>query len=120
MAQACGDPEQVVLLLLEAGASPNAVDNSGLSVLMMACGRNNEAILEQLIKAGADINFRSAETTPLHEAAGCNFTEAIQRLLKLGASPQQTNSRGHTPEQIAEECGFDATVAMLKAARLAT
>jgi ankyrin repeat protein len=120
MAQAWGEPEQVVSLLLQAGASPNSVDDSGFSVLMMACGRNNEAILEQLIKAGADINLRTAETTPLHQAAGCNFSEGIQRLLALGANPQQTDSRGRTPEQLAEVCGFDECEAALKAARPAT
>jgi ankyrin repeat protein len=120
MAQAWGEPEQVVSLLLEAGASPNSVDNSGFSVLMMACGRNNEAILERLIEAGADVNLRSAETTPLHEAAGCNFSEGIQRLLALGANSQQTDSRGRTPEQVAEVCGFGESVAILKAARPAT
>jgi ankyrin repeat protein len=120
MAQAWGEPEQVVSLLLEAGASPNSVDNSGFSVLMMVCGRNNARILEQLIKAGAGINLRSAETTPLHEAARGNFTEGIQRLLALGANPSQTDSRGHTPEHVAEVCGFDESVAILRAARPAT
>lgn len=117
MSQASGEPERVVSLLLQAGASPNSVDDSGFSVLMMACGRNNVAILEQLIKAGADINLRTAETTPLHEAAGCNFSEGIERLLALGANAQQTDSRGRTPEQVAEACGFDESVAILKAAR---
>ena len=120
MAQAWGEPEEVVSLLLGAGASPNSVDNSGFSVLMMACGRNNEAILERLINAGADINLRTAEATPLHEAAGCDFSEGIQRLLALGADSQQTDSRGRTPEQVAEEYGFDESLAVLKAARPVT
>ena len=46
MAQAWGEPEKVVSLLLAAGASVNALDNYGYSVLMMACARNNENILE--------------------------------------------------------------------------
>jgi ankyrin repeat protein len=117
MAQAWGEPEQVVSVLLEAGASPNSVSNTGFSVLMMACGRNNEKILHQLITAGADINLRSTETTPLHEAAGCNFTEGIQRLLALGANPQQIDSRGKTPEQLAEVCEFDESVAVFKTSR---
>ncbi len=120
MAQARGEPEQVVSLLLKAGASPNSIDNAGFSVLMMACGRNSETILEQLIAAGADINLRTAETSPLHEAAACNFSEAIHRLLYLGANTQQTDSRGRTPEQVAEECGFDKCVVALKATRPAT
>jgi len=117
MAQAWGEPEQVVSLLLEAGASANAVDNSGFSVMMMACGRNNEAIFEQLIAGGANIGTRSVTgTTALHEAAGCNFTEAIRRLLKLGADPRQSDKCDRTPEQMAELCGFTESASVLKSA----
>ena len=117
MAQAWGEPEQVVSLLLKAGASANAVDNSGFSVMMMACGRNNEAIFEQLIAGGANIAARSVTgTTALHEAAGCNFTEAILRLLKLGADPRQSDKLDRTPEQIAELCGFTESASVLKGA----
>ena len=119
MAQAWGKPEDVVSLLLEAGASPNAVDSSGFSVLMMACGRNNKVILERLIGAGADIHLRITGTTLLHEAAGCNFSKGIQLLLALGLNPRQTDSLGRTPEQVAEECGFDESAAILKAGRSA-
>jgi ankyrin repeat protein len=115
MAQAWGDPEQVVSLLLEAGASVDAVDNSGFSVMMMACGRNNEAIFEQLIAGGASIAARSVTgTRALHEAAGCNFTEAVLRLLKLGAGPRQTDKCNLTSEQIAERCGFTESASLLR------
>lgn len=121
MAQAWGEPEQVVSLLLAAGASANAVDRSGFSVLMMACGRKNKAILDQLMKAGADIHSPNASgSTPLHEAAGCNFSEAIRTLLMLGADPSQMDKWNRTPEEIAEECGFEESVAVFKAARLAS
>ena len=120
MAQAWGEPERVVYLLLNAGASPNAVDDAGFSVLMMACGRNNEAILDQLITAGADIHQRNAETSPLHEAAHCNFARGIERLLALGANPRQTDAWGLTPEQDAAECGFDDSVTAFRTGRPAT
>ena len=117
MAQAWGDPEQVVSLLLRAGASANAVDNSGFSVMMMACGRNNEAIFERLIASGANIAARSLTgTTALHEAAGSNFTEAIRRLLELGVDPRQSDGAERTPEQIAEMCGFTESAEVLKGA----
>lgn len=119
MAQAYGEAEQVVSLLLEAGASANAVDNSDFSVLMMACGRNNEVIFEKLIEGGADFAARSATgVTPLHEAAGCNFLEAIRCLLKLGADPLQSDNSGRTPEQIAELCGFSEAASIFRAATL--
>jgi ankyrin repeat protein len=118
MAQAWGEPNQVVSLLLAAGASANSVDKNGFSALMMACGRNNEAILEQLIEAGANVQTRSAGTTPLHEAASNNFSSGIRRLLALGADPAETDGRNE-PEQLAEEFGFAECVAVFHAARRA-
>lgn len=119
MAQAGGKPEQVVAMLLAAGASPNAVGQSECSALMMACGRNNESILQQLIEAGADIHSRRRSGgTLLHEAAGCNFSEAIRRLLMLGLDPHQIDDRNQTPEEVAEYCGFDESIAVFKAAKL--
>lgn len=116
MAQAHGEPEQAVALLLTASASANAVDQSGFSVLMMACGRNNAVILEQLIQAGADLHLRDLSgTTALHEAAGCNFSEGIRRLLMLGADPRAVDRWNRTPREIAEQCEFDESVAVLKA-----
>lgn len=119
MAQTCDEPERIVSLLLAAGASANSVDRTGLSVLLVACGRNNEAILEQLLQSGADIHLRTATgTTALHEAAGCNFVEGIRRLLRLGADPNAVDRWNRTPEQLAGQCGFQESVAVLKAARL--
>ncbi len=121
MAQAGGDPEPVVELLLRAGASPNAVDNSGYSVLMMACNRNNKNILDLLIQAGADVRQRNSETTPLHEAAGSNFDEAIPRLLALGADPTAVDAAGRTPKQHARRMGFvHSYLALKRAERRAT
>lgn len=116
MSQAWGEPEQVVSRLLAAGASTNAVDSSGYSVLMMACSRNNEAILEQLIQAGADIRARNADTTPLHEAASCNFSKAIRKLLLLGADPSERNAHGQTAEEIAADNEFESSVEAFKSA----
>lgn len=117
MAQAWGEPERVVSQLLGAGASARAVDNSGFSVLMMACGRNNPQILEMLLKAGADARARGVGTTPLHEAAGCNFDEGIRRLLEWGADPDAIDSKGRTPKQVAKERGFLRSFRALRTAR---
>ena len=119
MAQAWGEPEWVVDLLLAAGASADAVDHSGTSVLTMACGRNNQLIFERLIQAGADVHVRSASgTTPLHEAAACNFIEAIRRLLELGADPNVMDNQDRTPEDLARLNEFDESVAVFEASRV--
>jgi ankyrin repeat protein len=119
MAQVWGEPEKAVSVLLASGASANAVDSSGYSVLMMACARNNANILEQLVAAGVDVHARNAGTTPLHEAAGCNFSEAIRKLLLLGADPLETDAHNRTPEQVAEQYGFEESAAVFRAARSA-
>ena len=116
MAQATRGPEVVVELLLRAGASANAVDSSGNSVLMMACDRNNENIVDQLIRAGADVTLRSPKTTPLHRAAGSNFYEVIPRLLALGADPKALDGAGRTPKQLARRRGFAHSYLALKRA----
>jgi ankyrin repeat protein len=120
MAQAWGDPNRVVSILLEHGASANSADNSGFTVLMMACGRNNQNILDQLIRYGADVHARSSDSSPLHEAAGCNFHEGIITLLALGANPDLVDGRGRTPKQLAEVCGFEEAAKVLRAARSTT
>jgi ankyrin repeat protein len=113
-----GEPRLVVSLLLAAGASANATDDSGFSVLMMACGRNNVDILDQLLQAGADIHLRSTlGITALHEAASCNFVEGIQRLLQLGASLEAVDNWNRTPEEVAIAYEWDDCAAILKAAR---
>jgi uncharacterized protein len=119
MSQAWGEPERVVAILLKHGASPNAVDTSGFTALMLACGRSNESILGQLIDAGADIHARTADSSPLHEAARRCFNEGIAALLELGADPTALNGEGQTPLQVAEVCGCDDAIRVLRAARTA-
>ena len=117
MAQAWGEPIRVVSLLLEAGASANAMDHTGFSVLMMACGRNNLDILSKLIAAGADVHWSDAKSTPLHEAAKYNFSEGIRCLVLNGADITRRDSLGEIPEQIAEKNGFEDSISVLRALR---
>lgn len=114
MSQAWGEPEEVVSILIAAGASVNATSNTGFSVLMTACGRNNENILDQLINSGVDIHLRNAETSPLHEAAGCNFSEAIRKLILLGADSSEKDANDRTPEQLARFCEFEESVIVFR------
>lgn len=120
MAQAWGEPEQVVALLLAASASPSAADNLQRSVLMVACGRNNESIVDQLLRAGADVHARGPrDTTPLHEAARHDFAAVVRRLLALGADPNLVDYDGLTAEQVAEKEECEESVAVFDAWRAA-
>ncbi len=50
---------EAVALLLKKGANPNSVDNAGNSVLMGATFKDDEAIVRQLIAAGADVKVKN-------------------------------------------------------------
>jgi ankyrin repeat protein len=81
-----------VPLLLEAGASPNAVDpkRPAYSALGLAAAGNQQLALTQLVLAGADAN-RLAEddqqqlVTPLTEALRRDAAPAVALLLQSGA-----------------------------------
>lgn len=45
---------EVIAILLDAGADPNARNDSGTTPLMLAAGNGDEEIIVRLIKAGAD------------------------------------------------------------------
>jgi ankyrin repeat protein len=94
MAAAAGGDEETVRLLLKHGADPNAqaeaseagfVFGGGRSPLMWAAFRGNEAVMKQLIAAGADVEAGSKLGTPLAQAAWADRTAAAQLLIKNGA-----------------------------------
>lgn len=49
------------ILLLRAGANPNAVDANGMSVLMHTIGCGNVRLALEIIKAGADVKYQAPD-----------------------------------------------------------
>ena len=90
--------DDVLLLLLEAGADPNLGDPSPLN---MAARRGNSSKMRVLLDAGADPNDKNRwGLTPLHFAADSGRDDAIRLLLEAGADPTLTNLRGERPSQM--------------------
>ncbi len=95
--------EQIVRLLLEAGAVPSAKDpDTGVTPLHRAAERGHEGVVMQLLEAGANMEAKAFNgATPLHEAArGCHW-DVVRGLLEFGADAEATNAEGVTAFQIA-------------------
>lgn len=94
----------VVKLLLEAGADPNAfgVITHGVAFtpLLMAIGGKNKnklAVIDTLIAGGAYLNPPpSINESPLETAVGNNDIEMVQALLKRGSDVNWEDSFGRT------------------------
>ncbi|EYU41595.1 hypothetical protein ABFS82_10G043600 [Erythranthe guttata] len=99
-----------VQLLLEMGANLEAKDEDGGIPLHDACAGGYTEIAQLLISSANDQDRvkRMLETvdmegdTPLHHAARGEYSNVVTLLLAYGASPNQANSYGKTPIELAE------------------
>ncbi|HEY9151462.1 MAG TPA: ankyrin repeat domain-containing protein [Anaerolineales bacterium] len=78
---AAGGHTELVKLLLEHGANPNAVQKSGFTPLHAAAQNGDVQSIHALLFHGADADIKSAEgKTPLDYAAEGNKTKAVELL----------------------------------------
>lgn len=93
-------------LLLSRGADPNATDRNGHAPLYDVAASYWFDVLETLIRAGADVNFRAPDgSTPRHQAARNTGAEAraIHTLVQHGAKLDAQDNQGFTPPHAALE-----------------
>ena len=85
-----------------ATASPifaaDTADGSDSAPLLVAASNGDLALVNRLLKAGANPNVRNKlNTTPLLEAAFHSNTEIIKALMEAGADPNLAGPDGQTP-----------------------
>ncbi len=115
-AAAAGGNEDVLSSLLRAGAQPDVnVLSRGppeRSALYLAADLGREAVARRLIMAGADVNFRSADTryTVLHRAIGGGHERLAEEFIMCGADVRVQTPRGATPLHLAVSKGLPGVV----------
>lgn len=113
------DDSQVVEMLLEAGAKPNARDYAGMTALHHAAFYNCASTIAMLMAKQADPARKDfSGKTPLHCAAlGGSASAASALLSKSPASLSAQDDAGNTPLHTACSVGALTTVAVLALAQ---
>ncbi|XP_016898081.1 oxysterol-binding protein-related protein 1-like isoform X2 [Cynoglossus semilaevis] len=86
----------------------------GWTALHMACYFGHREVVEELLKAGADVNVQnSVGDTPLHKAAYTGRKEIVLLLLRYDACANIINGTAQIPKDVTED---DEIITMLEAA----
>lgn len=104
---------EMITLLINAGANPNALDKSGVAPLHRAVRQRCPGAVDSLLRNAAAVRLKNKSgSTPLHLAVqntgrggtGSPESKSYQReiiglLLKAGADPRDKDGRGNTARQ---------------------
>ena len=91
------DPS-ILVMLLSAGADPNAQNEEDSTALLFAVELNYRGGVTVLLNAGANVNIQDIfRSTALHKAAENGFLAISELLLASGAQASLTDNAGMTP-----------------------
>ena len=106
--------EEMVTLLLQAGADHSIQNDRGMTALHLAARKNHIAVAKLLILAGASIDVKGVDgLTPLALATTGGHLEVTNLLLDNGADLERIGWDKRTPLHRAARGGWKDTVALL-------
>ncbi|KAL6107913.1 cdkn2c [Pungitius sinensis] len=106
-----------VLFLLKNGGSVNGLNKYRRTALQVA-QLGNTAVIEALLRAGADPNLRDPvlALTVMHDAAREGFADSVRVLLAYRADPNLVDEKGNLPlHHAASEGHLEATRLLIAA-----
>lgn len=109
--------DEILLRLIEGGASVNCRDTAGYSPLHYASQDNLPHTVRLLVQeGGANVQVRHTDTgwVSLHEAASRGHMEVVQELLALNAPANPRSNDEETPAQLAAKNGHSACEKLLR------
>lgn len=113
----CYRCEDLVRIMLNKGADPNAVNNSGSCCLHFACHKDSYSLViaKSLLSHGAspDVHEMQYGCTPLHYCATAGNIDFCKLLISKGAQVTAVDYYGNTPIDYARESGSVEIVAYL-------
>ncbi|MDQ6799670.1 MAG: ankyrin repeat domain-containing protein [Acidobacteriota bacterium] len=114
---AANDTDDIIALLVKAGADVNAKDDRGRTPLFAAVtnGYGGVKATPPLIAAGADLKttYQSGNSI-VFEAANSDAAVPLQALIKAGAEIDAPNEQGDTPLFLAASLGRKVTPLLIK------
>lgn len=105
--------EEILAMLIDAGAAFELVDAHGLMPVHIAANNENDNAMKVLIDAGANCSAVSAGGSPCHCAATNRNEKVLARLLAAGVPFDAQDSQGHTPCHLAASNTNSAVIAQL-------
>lgn len=105
---------EIVKILAQAGADTEAQTyHHGLTPLHL--GTSNKEVIEELIKARANVNASDTEGyTPLYFAIDTGDEDPVKLLIDAGADVSVTTKYGETPLSYAQKFGYTSIANLIK------
>lgn len=109
---------ETLLEMLKIGADVNARDDNDETPLIWAAHKGNELIIEDLLRANANINLKNGvyggHYTALMEAVYEGYITIVERLILAGADLKLTNGLNETILDVAKKKGRNKIIELLQ------